>query len=379
VIAFIQPFALHAAGGGSRILRALLQGEHPPVLSIYTNLPAPPPSPDVEEIHLPIRFSFGRLERTRFQPHLRIFDELGRSRFEARLRDAILRRNIKLLHIIPHGYDFLPVYNVASQLKIPFFLNVHDDLQYLAAGHPSTGQMLAAMQQAWRNAKGVFVISDEMGKEYAARYGAREYHVVTDGITSAAKRPVPRPAGSLRVYFMGLFHSRYAPNFRALLDALKSIHEQHPEWEISVVCRCEAIFGEIRGDDVPVKVLPFAPESEVEKDMLSADLLYQPLPFDPAAVNFGKFSLSTKLVTYLGSGLPILYHGPTGTAASELLASHNAAICCTTLDHREIAAQLIAAVDKRESIVENALQLARQRFMLADQQSRFWQQIVTAL
>ena len=28
------------------------------------------------------------------------------------------------------------------------------------------------------------------------------------------------------------------------------------------------------------------------------------------AYPFVRFSLSTKLVTYLGSGLPIIYHGP---------------------------------------------------------------------
>jgi glycosyltransferase involved in cell wall biosynthesis len=379
VIAFVQPFALHAAGGGSRILRALLQGEHPPALSLYTGLLAPPPSPHVEEIHLPNRPAFGRLEWTRFQRHLRVFDGIFRSRFEGQLRQVIHQRKIKLLHIIPHVYDFVPVWNVASQLELPFFLTVHDDLEYLAGGHPLTGQMLAAMGQAWRSAKGIFVISDEIGKEYAARYGPREYQVITDGIAVAAEAPLPRPARSLRIYFMGLFHFRYTANFRALLDALKSIRKEHPDWDISVVCRCGSIFGSLKEDDVPVQVLPFAPESEVEKDMLSADLLYQPLPFEAEAVNFGKFSLSTKLVTYLGSGLPILYHGPSDTAACNLLTRHDAAVVCTTLDPQAIAGQLVAAFDRRESIVNNALQLARHRFMLADQQRRFWQPIEAAL
>ena len=379
MIAFVQPFALHSPGGGSRVLRSLLQREHPPVLSLCTGMLTPTPSPDVEEIHLPTRPSFGRLELTRFQSYLRILDGVFRSRFEARLRSVIQQRNIRLLHILAHAYELVPAYNVASQLNLPFFLTVHDDLEYLSGGHPATDQMLATLAEAWRRAKGIFVISEEMGKEYAARYGQREYLTVTDGIAAAAAAPLPRPARSLRVYFMGLFHGRYRANFRALLDALKTVRQQRPDWEISVVCRCGSIFGELKRDDVPVTILPFAPESEVEKDMLSADLLYQPLPFEADAVNLGRFSLSTKLVTYLGTGLPILYHGPSETAANKLLASHDAAVLCTSLDPAEIAVQLVAAVDRRETIVNNALQLARQRFMLADQQRRFWQPIEAAL
>jgi hypothetical protein len=379
MIAFVQPFSLHAPGGSSRILRALLHEVHPEALSLYTGAHNPPPSPDIEEIHLPIRPGLGKLEWTRFQKYFRALDKVFRPQFEARLRKVIRERNIRLLHIIPHAYDLVPAYNVASELNIPFFLNVHDDLEFVALGHPSIKQMVSTLGAAWRDARGIFVISDEIGKEYSARYGAREYEIITDGITAAAQSPIARPPRSLRVYFMGLFHFRYTANFRALLDALRSIRERHPDWEISATCRCGSIFGELKDDDVPVKVLPFAPESEVEKDMLSADLLYQPLPFEADATNFGKFSLSTKLVTYLGSGLPILYHGPSDSAACNLLSSYDAAVTCTTLDHKGIAGQLIEAIERRELIVTNALQLARQRFMLADQQHRFWKQIEAAL
>ena len=379
MIAFVQPFGLHESGGSTRILRSLLQGEHPPTLSLYTGPSQVAPSPGLEEIHIPLRPGFGRLEWTRFRNHLRIFEGVFRSRFEARLRKVIREREIKLLHIIPHAYDIVPVCRVAAELNIPYFLNVHDVLEYTSMGHPLMKQMVETLGHAWRNARGVFVISDEMGKQYSARFGERQYEIITDGLTKTANAPLTRPARSLRVYFMGLFHYRYAANFRAVLDALKSIRGQYPDWDISVTCRCGSIFGEVKQDDVPVTVLPFASESEVEKDMLSADVLYQPLPFESEAVNFGKFSLSTKMVTYLGSGLPIFYHGPEDSAACRLLAGNDAALICTTLDPEVIASQIVEAIMRRETIVENALQLARTRFMLVDQQRRFWQPIESAL
>jgi hypothetical protein len=322
----------------------------------------------------------GRLEWSRFHSALGRFDGVFRSRFESRLRDVIEDHHIKAIHTIPHTYDIVPISRVASQLSIPYFLTIHDDLQVTSSGHPLLGQMLDALGHAWRNATGLFVISDEIGQEYSRRYGARDYVIVTDGLTSVPDAPLPRPKASLRVYFMGLFHVRYGTNLRALLDALKIVRSQHPDWDISMTCRCGKIFCALNGDDVPVNLIPFAPdESVVETDMLSADLLYQPLPFEPEAANFNRYSMSTKMVTYLGSGLPILYHGPQDAAAYNLLAKNHAAIMCSTLDPEIIAKQLVDAASIREVIVSNALALARSQFMLADQQRRFWGTIVGAL
>jgi glycosyltransferase involved in cell wall biosynthesis len=292
----------------------------------------------------------------------------------------VLREDhVELIHLLANSYSVVPVYNVASELGIPYFLTIHDDLEYAALKHPLMKQMTAFMGKAWREAEGVFVISEEMGQEYSRRYGVREYRVVTDGLKQVADVPQQRPERSLRLYFMGLFHNTYAQNLRAVLDALKIVRSRQPDWNITVTCRCGSISAPVHHDDVSVTVLPFAPEEEVEKDMLSADLLYQPMPFQAHARAFTRFSLSTKMITYLGTGLPIFYHGPDNAAACKLLTRHEAAAICATLDPEEIAEQLLDAVVRRESIVNHALRLARSQFMLADQQQRFWEPILQAL
>ena len=375
MIAFIQPFHLRSAGGGPRILRALLDCQHPPTMSVATSL-VRPTNLEQGEVWLPPRPSFRRLESTRFQKYLTGLESWFQPRFESALLKLLRAHSVQAMHLIPHGYDIVGEINVAIANRIPFFLNVHDELSYTAIGHPHIDKMMTSLQQGWSEAQGIFVISEEIGEEYCLRYGRRDYIVVTDGLKSVAETPQPRPAHSLRIYFMGLFHHRYGTNLRALLDALKLVRSQNPNWEISVTCRCDFINVPILPDDVPVSVLPFAPESEVQKDMLSADMLYQPLPFDADAVMFGKFSLSTKMVTYIGSGLPILYHGPEDTAANHLLKRHQAAITCTTLDPRVIAGQLIEATEHSgDAIVQNALTLAREQFLLKDQQARFWKSI----
>lgn len=280
-----------------------------------------------------------------------------------------------MLHLIPHGYDIVPVIRVATELQIPYCITIHDDIEYTSLGHPFIKQMVSATAHAWRGAAAVFTICDAMGNEYVRRFGQRDFITVTDGLKEIAAAPQLRPNNQLRIYFMGLFHIRYGVNLRALLDALKILRLLHPEWSISVVCRSGGVSCNRTADDVPLTVLPFASEADVARDMESADILYQPLPFQDDSQAFGKFSLSTKLVTYLGSGLPVLYHGPRSTAASALLAEHDAAVLATTLDPSAIARQLMDTVARRDTIVRNALALARSQFLLVDQQRRFWQTI----
>ncbi len=372
MIAFIQSFGYWGRGGGSRILRGLLDCNHPPVISIATVPAETAQQTPIPEITMPVRPRLGRLEHTRLAGKLNAFDPLFRASFEEKLIRVIERKKIDAIHLVGHGYDLVPTSNVAVRLDIPLFLSVHDDIEYLSEKHAARDELRASMARAWRYATSVYAISEEMGVEYSRRYGKREFAIVTDGLKGYAAQPLARPQKSLRVYFMGLIHMSYLPNFRALLDALKQLRAELPGWQIELTLRAGALAGVLRDDDVKVTVLPFAGEREVQRDMESADLLYMPLPFAKEAEAFGKFSLSTKMVTYLGSGLPIVYHGPANSAACNLLGKHGAAIAIPSEDPAEIARQILASLPRRNEIVTAALRLARERFDLAEQQRRFW-------
>jgi hypothetical protein len=111
----------------------------------------------------------------------------------------------------------------------------------------------------------------------------------------------------------------------------------------------------------------------VARDFDQVDVLYLPLPFGEQYAPFTRYSLSTKLVTYLGSGLPILYHGPADAAAAQLLARYGAAVQVHTLDAIHLSQAIEQALEERERLVEGALRLAYERFRLSDQRERFWQ------
>ncbi len=376
-IIFVQPFSLGSAGGGPRILRSLLESAPRPWRSISSSPGKPKPWPG--ESHLPSRPSWGPIEHSRLAGLARSSTKLFAPYFRARLKAFCRQIDACAIHALPHtGGDFAEAHTVARELGLPLFISVHDDLAYTSTTPSSARE--AAMQKAWSEATARFVISDALGREYCRRYGERPFQIVTDGLTSLSPLRAADSANRLRIYFMGLFHMGYEKNLRAFLEAIALYEKAHPDVAVTLTFRCEHIRAQILAGVKPVTVLPFENEEQVQRDLEAADLLYLPLPFGDEHQNFSRFSLSTKMVTYLGSGLPILYHGPTSSAAFQLLQKDAAALFCTTLSPEEIARTLdqITPLERRAA-ASNALRLARREFMLADQSRKFWGTISAGL
>lgn len=378
-VLFAQPFALSSPGGGARILRALL--DDPPVRPvIVSTAPEAPGGPErFRALHIPRRPSFGRIEQTRWHSLPEFVTSFFRASFRRRLRAACRDENAVALHAIPHrALDFYDSYRVAHALGLPYFLQVHDDLLYSAQGVINLSIASSALKEAWSGAQVRFVISRQMGEEYVRRYGPQEFIIITDGIDRVADAPADRPGNEVRIYFMGLFHIGYEENLRTLLLAIDRAQAAQPSVRISVTLRCGQISARDIRQSPNVRILPFGSESDVARDLEEADLLYLPLPFGANFEPFVRLSLSTKLVTYLGSGLPILYHGPRSAAVADLLAGNDAALVETALNADSLAARLVEfktdpAFVRQKTV--NALALARRDFTLQSQRDRFWNAI----
>ncbi len=360
----VQSFGVAAPGGGPRILRALFEGRD--VVNVCTSVHAPPAAGPLREEGLPARPVFGRIEATRAGGPLGVLESALSRRLEGQIAAVCTRERATAVHSVAHSSDFWPALRAARRLGLPFILTAHDDLRYVLRSRPDRALAQRRLGEAWRDADRRFTIGTKIGDEYSARYGERPYTVVTDGLRDdqIAERP-GRPEGT-RVYFAGLFHRAYmenVPRFAAVLGELDSA---------SFTLRCGSLPSELDAGELGVTVLPFAAETAVDADLRAADLLYMPLPFGAEYRDFFRYSLSTKLVTYLGSGKPIVYHGPREGSAYELLAEHGAALIVDTLDRSAIARALADGRERYAEIAGNALELARSRFRLTEQRKRFW-------
>lgn len=372
MIVFVQPFGLSSPSGGSRILRTLLKDAPVSFISICTSPQAPPLTNVGQELHLPIRPYFGRIENTRLSNILNIFYFPFAVKFRDRLTEVCRSLKATAIHAIAHDLGFWYAYKVAQQLKLPYYLSIHDDLRYTLQGSLLFKEGMNKIAEVWQGAEGRFVISDELGKEYNRRYGQQAYTIVTDGLDKIPEKPQIRQIDSCRIYFMGLFHISYELNLKSFLQALELLHKLRPDWQITLTCRCGFINPKVLTARFPVTLLPFASEQEIRRDMERADMVYLPLPFGQEYESFVLYSLSTKMITYLGSGLPIIYHGPETAAASKLLTQHQAAILIHSLDPNCIAETLMKEQLKTTNIVQNALFLGDKQFRLIEQKNKFW-------
>jgi hypothetical protein len=371
----VQSFGLASPGGGPRILRALYADPPVAVLNVATQPRVPPPVAGYDEVHLALRPALGPVEGSRAMSWARALEPATAALLRRRLADLCMRRGARAVHAVAHELEFWPAFRAAQAAGLPFFLSVHDDLHYNydSIALPAA---LRRLGRAWREAEHRFVISGPMGEECCARHGRRSYTLVTDGLERSAIGAV-RPVSGLRVYFAGLFHRSYGPNLRGLANALSRLSDEDGGRETTLTCRCGSLPVDVDGT-VPVRTLPFGDEQDVHDDLARADLLYLPLPFDEAFASLVDFSLSTKLITYLGSGRPIVYHGPARGAAHDLLARHDAAIMATCEDPASIAAAIVDGLGRSATIVGNALRLARSEFLLEEQRRRFWTPILAA-
>jgi hypothetical protein len=257
-------------------------------------------------------------------------------------------------------------------MDLPYVLTVHDDMRYNLAGRRGLDGLMGQFARIWREADDRIVISDAMGERYCEEFGERSFQVVTDGLTEetlSSARPRLN-SDRLRLYFMGALHLSYHANFQQVGRALEMLNADPSPLTPSFVLR-----GSCFPEPLPrisVDHRPYGSERDVQQDLDDVDMLYFPLPFGEEYDAFTKYSMSTKLVTYLGAGLPIVYHGPAYSAAARLLAGTDAALIIDSTDPRDVAAGIRTAHATRDLLVANAQRLARQRFWLADQQRRLW-------
>ena len=377
MIVFVQPYSQKGPGGSSKIFSNLICGrEHEVKTAIFGAQPKTI-EPATEVWHQERILRIHPLESTRFRPWLDNLWPLTWQRCSSALEEYLDAIGPKHVHSIAHGLGFYPAYQWASRHDVDFSLTVHDDIRHLFQGHLWLNRIEEWLLDVWQNATHRFVISPEMGKEYCRRYGDREWIQITDGLEDDRIASGPRSAipNRLNVYFAGGLNVPYEPNFLALQSALKRFSEERSESEVRLIARGGR---RLKGEDTsapPIEVRPFASQEEVLKDLDEVDVLYLPLSIEAKYANFAKFSLSTKMITYLGSGLPIFYHGPEDSAAYRLLQRNDACLACFSNDPAEIAAVLESLPQHRERIVHNAIALAQREFQIKKIRERFWSRI----
>lgn len=179
-----------------------------------------------------------------------------------------------------------------------------------------------------------------MAADFKARYGVPSVPIIASIAASVAEPPATgvRLDGALTIGIAGQFYASDA--WVAFYDALDSCG-----WSIGGRDVVLNVYGAGPPPNIfhidRVRLRGWIPQKELVGVLASeCDVCYCPYPFDPQLADVSRYSFPSKLVVYLASGRPVLFHGPDYSSPSMYLEERGAGICCHTTD----ASSIIAAI-----------------------------------
>ncbi|MGV3705293.1 MAG: hypothetical protein ACO1NU_07910 [Arcticibacter sp.] len=361
-----QPFSLYRNGGGSRVLRRLYMTHESEIHSIVVeDTPGKIRSGEIPETFIyatPVRKPWMRWKINDVAIWLR--EHFFKTRTEKKIREAAAAIPFEIVHIVSHG----PFSNALC--KNGFLEN--KDVWISFHDHYSTCSTYRDAKTLWHTADRRFVISEELGKEYQQAFGALKYELITDGVSKhEVSEPKIHTNDPITVYFAGLLHWDYIPLFKVLADALDQLSRIETGSQYRLILRGTEPLTFLNNRNITVEYrTDFVSDEQVKAELDDADILYLPIKFSQR--DFFLYSLSTKMISYLGARGAILYHGPEESAACKLLQKTQSGATCTSTDPDEMSKEISSLSNRIHEFSTNAKSVVSEKFDLKKIQDKIW-------
>lgn len=359
-----HPCSIYENGGAGRLMRRLYQGHESQIIAMYVNYNSSMPSKGkIEEIAIqgfPLKYTWMRWKLRQIFTWIR--DSVFIFFTEKKILKEASKIDFDVLHIINHGLFSTLLCNDIFLKDKKLWVSFHD--------HFTTCSSFNDAQILWNNADRRLVISEELGLKYQLLFGEKKYEIITDGVMlDEISKPTVEISNIVTIYFSGLIHYDYQPLFKILADALDQMSSKERSFKLILRGTQGLAFLKNRKFIVENR-MDFVSDNEIKSELDKADILYLPIKF--SLPDFYLYSLSTKMIGYLGASGTILYHGPEDSAANKLLRKNDAAISCVSLDVNDMIYFLGKILNSENSVSANAKKLAKSKFLLEEIQSKFW-------
>jgi hypothetical protein len=246
-----------------------------------------------------------------------------------------------------------------KRISVPIHVSVHDDpaIATRLCGYPLPLRLVqGAFAYCYTRAVSRDCISERMRAAYEKRYGA-DAIVVTRGV-----RSLPRPGGrtldkGINVVLGGLASNCAPPWPRNLVAALVSLRKATG---LPVEFHC--FDPTVAALEPFVKIHRLRPDREFEEFIRDMHVGYACDPLTPLGRRFAASSLPTKIITYIGFGLPFVYHGPRDSTVGDLLKKFRAGVIVESEDAHDIFRGFLEVVDNYGAMRNACLAAAAAEF-----------------
>ena len=205
-------------------------------------------------------------------------------------------------------------------------------------------------------------ICDKIKDVYCNKFNKNGITIMTGSNFEIEQKPLPKNSISSLTYMGNVRCNRYL-SLTKIGQAIDSINAKNgTDYALNIWTaeKDQEILAEL-GKAQCIKLCGFVSGEEFNKTIKSAECLVHVEAFDNESIDLVKHSVSTKIADSLGSGIPFFCYAPKEVASCEYLISNDCAICATEESElEEKLLQLFTDVAKREQVVNNALNTARQ-------------------
>lgn len=215
-----------------------------------------------------------------------------------------------------------------QKCKLPIHLSVHDDPFITAkiSAYPVDANIVnKVFEQCFINADSRDCISQRMSDSYRNRLNVDSF-VLTRGVEINRGEKTADLSAGLKILMGG--DSLCTPPWpNNLLDALKILQETQ-----NIPIEFHAFDKKLGKSGGFLHVHDMLPEPVFNNLLDTMNIGYAADPLTDLGRKFASTSLPTKVITYIGAGIPFLYHGPEDSTVGDLLKSYKAGIIIESQD-----------------------------------------------
>lgn len=356
--------------GGGVIIRSLLQGK-PQNVSVYWTTYYSKLNKQFEKNHLVPVIPFHH-RYIRGQSKIRFLRWLDSTRFATNLNKLIAAYEIDKLWIVL-GNSANELYRLrllADKLTIPYHLTVHDDpIVDLSASHKAIGEN--ALKGIISHAESMDVITDRMRISYREKYG-KDSIVITRGIPDDFPVNDHRDANHIHI-LMGGYGNAAAPWPQPLIDAIENINTSNASTLHLFDPKLKPY------ENKQVKIYNGLPEPEYDQLLKTMHLGYACDDLTAERIPFAQLSLPTKIITYIGAGIPFVYHGPEDSTVGDLLKQYHVGTIVESNDANALSNAFMQLLNNYESYRKECLRAREKAFNSQLIQTKFYNRLISKL
>ena len=379
-LVYVGDVPVEASYHGSALLHRLLSNYPTSDLAIVETATESQPErrlPNIQYASYPI--GKRRWLNTRFHPYAVAWYSHVAQRIAPQIAQSLNGFDGEIVLTVAHGFGWLAAAQIATKLKQPLHLIVHDDWPRVADIAPRFRNWLDdRFANVYRQAQSRLCVSPAMSRFYEQRYGQAATVIYPSRAADCAdfEKPPARLADrnkQFTIVFAGTINSRgYVRALSALQKALETVDGRL------------LIFGPLSGDATQqaglnrrnTEICGLLNSTELLMRLRGeADALFVPMSFASEDRANMEMAFPSKLADYTATGVPLLIYGPSYCSALTW-ARENPGVAEVVESEPDLSAainRLVTNPDHRIALGKRALSTGREYFSHTRVQQRFHQ------